>query len=87
MLNEIYDAASSLADGGISPKDWHKEYRSVRKPKLAFFVFLDQLGGIANIERVNDPAEITGLYTWESKGDCDCPGSQKNIAFPAVKNG
>jgi hypothetical protein len=69
MLNEIYDAASRLVDCDISPKDWHKEYRSVRKPKRVFFVFLDQLGGIANIERVNDPAEVTGLYTWESKGD------------------
>lgn len=69
MLNELYDAATKLADSGISPKNWHKEYRSVRKPKLAFFVFIDQLGAITDIERVNDPTEVDGLYTWESKGD------------------
>ena len=69
MLNELYDAASKFADSGISPKSWHKEYRPVRKPKLAFWVFLDQFGSIADIERVSDPTEVAGLYTWESKGD------------------
>ena len=69
MLNELYDTAEKLAESGIKPKDWHKEYRPVRKPKLAFFVFLDQLGDIHDIERVNDPSEVDDLYTWESKGD------------------
>jgi hypothetical protein len=69
MLNELYDAASTFADNGISPKSWHKEYRPVRKPTLAFWVFLDQFGSIADIERVTDPTEVAGLHTWESKGD------------------
>lgn len=69
MLNELYDAASSLADADISPKDWHKEYVPVRAPKIAFFVYLDQQGGIAGIERIRDQAEVAELRTWESKGD------------------
>ena len=52
MLNELYDTAEKLAESGIKPKDWHKEYRPVRKPKLAFFVFLDQLGDIHDIEQI-----------------------------------
>lgn len=69
MLNELYDAASSLAGVGISPKNWHKEYVPVRAPKLAFFVFIDHYGEIADIERVGDKAEVADLRTWESKGD------------------
>lgn len=69
MLNELYDAASSLAGVGISPKNWHKEYVPVRAPKLAFFVFIDHSGEIADIERVGDKAEVADLRTWESKGD------------------
>lgn len=72
MLNELYDAASKLADSGISPKDWHKEYVPVRKPskqKPAFFVCLDELGAISDVERVDDPKIVGELMTWESKGD------------------
>lgn len=69
MLNELYEAASSLASAGISPEDWHKEYVPVRAPKLAFFVYLDQHGEIADIARVGEESEISGLRKWESKGD------------------
>ena len=69
MLNELYEAASSLASAGISPKDWHKEYVPVRAPKLAFFVYLDQNGEIADISRVGDASDVSDLRKWESKGD------------------
>lgn len=69
MLNELYDAARSLEDAGISPLDWHKEYVPVRAPKLAFFVYIDQQGEITDVERVGDKTEVADLRTWESKGD------------------
>ncbi len=69
MLNELYEAASSLASAVISPKDWHKEYVPVRAPKLAFFVYLDQNGEIADISRVDEKSEVSSLRKWESKGD------------------
>lgn len=69
MLNELYDAASTLADAGIKPKNWHKEYVPIRAPMLAFFVYINNQGAIADIERVNDPTEVADLRTWESKGD------------------
>lgn len=69
MLNELYEAASSLASAGISPKDWHKEYVPVRAPKLAFFVYFDQNGEIADIARVGEKSDVSGLRKWESKGD------------------
>ncbi len=69
MLNELYDAASTLADAGIKPKNWHKEYVPIRAPKLAFFVYINNQGEIADIERVSDPTEVADLRTWESKGD------------------
>jgi len=69
MLNELYDAASALADAGIKPKNWHKEYVPIRVPKLAFFVYINNQGEIADIERVSDPTEVADLRTWESKGD------------------
>ncbi len=69
MLNELYDAASSLANAGIKPKNWHKEYVPIRAPKLAFFVYINNQGEIADIERISDPTEVADLRTWESKGD------------------
>lgn len=69
MLNELYDAASGLADGGINPKDWHKEYVPLRVPNLAFFIYLDPKGETWDIERVSNEAEVAELRTWESKGD------------------
>lgn len=69
MLNELYDAASSLAGVGINPKNWHKEYVPVRAPKLAFFVYIDHHGKITDIKRVGDATEVADLRTWESKGD------------------
>ena len=69
MLNELYEAASSLASAGISPKDWHKEYVPVRAPNLAFFVYFDQNGEIADISRVGDASDVSDLRKWESKGD------------------
>lgn len=68
MLNELYDAALRLSDASIPVKKWDKEYVLVRKPKLTFFVYFDQLGAIADIERVNDLQEAAELRTWESKG-------------------
>lgn len=72
MLNELFDAASSLADSGISPKDWHKEYVPIRKPskqKPAFFVYLDESGAITDIDGIGNPDTVEELRTWESKGD------------------
>lgn len=69
MLNELYEAASRLASVGIRPDKWHNEYREVRAPKLAFFVYLDQHGKIADITRVGGKSEISGIRKWESMGD------------------
>lgn len=69
MLNELYEAASSLASVGIHPDEWHNEYREVRAPKLTFFVYLDQHGKIADIARVGGKSEVSGLRKWESMGD------------------
>lgn len=68
MLNELYDAALSLADSGISPKNHHPEYRPLRDPKLAFFVYLGPEGEITDMKRVKSAAEIAELMTWELKG-------------------
>lgn len=74
MLNELYDAAASLADIGIRPKDWHKEYTPVPKPqplkrgtgKLTFFVFIGPNSEITRVERVADEKETNGLRKWET---------------------
>jgi hypothetical protein len=68
MLNELYDAASTLGGVGIKPKNWHKEYVPIRAPKLAFFVYINNQGEIADLERIGDPTEVADLRTWESKG-------------------
>jgi len=73
VLNELYDAASSLADIGVSPKDWHKEYTLVPKPqslkkstgKPTFFVFIGRDSQIVRIERVADQNETANLRKWE----------------------
>ena len=69
MLNELYEAALSLTSADISPKDWHKEFVPVRAPKLAYFVYFDQNGEIADIARVGEESDVSGLRKWESKGD------------------
>ena len=69
MLNELYEAALSLTSADISPKDWHKEFVPVRAPKLAYFVYFDQNGEIADIVRVGEESDVSGLRKWESKGD------------------
>lgn len=74
MLNELYDAASSLAEVGISPKDWHKEYTPIPKPqplkrstgRPTFFVFISSDSEITRVERVVEPKETDGLRKWET---------------------
>jgi len=74
VLNELYDAASSLENVGISPKRWHPEYSLVPKAqplkggtgKLAFFVFVGPHSEIARVERVAEPKEAGGLRKWET---------------------
>lgn len=69
MLNELYDVAMSLQSAGITAKNWDKEYVPLRRPNLAYFVFIDEKSEITNIERVTEQIQVESLRKWESKGD------------------
>lgn len=69
MLNELFDAARSLDGARIQRANWHKEYVPVRSPKLAFFIYIDPQGEIADIDRIEKSEDVAELRTWESKGD------------------
>lgn len=74
VLNELYDAASSLAEIGINPTDWCKGFEPIPKPQLlkgstgnpTFFVFIGPKSEITRVERVTDPKETDGLRKWKT---------------------
>lgn len=74
MLNELYDAASSLAEIGINPTDWCKGFEPIPKTQLlkggtgnlTFFVFIGPKSEITRVERVADPKETDGLRKWKA---------------------
>jgi hypothetical protein len=68
MLNELSQVATALDCSGIKPADWHPSYTPLKKPRLAFFVFLDNHGRVKDIARVKDAEEIAGLRKYENMG-------------------
>lgn len=81
MLNELYDASTSLADVGINRKDWHQQYTLVPKPqspmkstgKPTFFVFVAGNSQITRIERVVNPGDVADLRKWETANGYSFP--------------
>ena len=72
MLNELYELSLSLEKAGIVPTEWHpdlKELPNVTKVKPCFKVYLAQDGAIADIEPIEDSAQIENLRKWQSGGN------------------
>ena len=65
MLNELHDLAQSLKAVDVSMASWHMHFKTCPKGTTTFFVLLDSLGQVADLEQVTDRERLTSIRKWE----------------------
>ena len=65
MLNELHDLAQSLKAVDISMASWHMHFKTCPKGKATFFVLLDSVGQVADLEPVTDRERLASIRKWE----------------------
>lgn len=65
MLNELHDLAQSLKAVDVSMASWHTHFKTCPKGTATFFVLLDSLGRVADLEPVADRGRVASIRKWE----------------------
>ena len=65
MLNELHDLAQSLKAVDVSMASWHRHFNTCPKGTTTFFVLLDALGEVADLEPVTDRERLASIRKWE----------------------
>ena len=65
MLNELHDLAQSLKAVGVSMASWHMHFKTCPKGSATFFLLLDSLGQVADLEPVTDRERRASIRKWE----------------------
>lgn len=65
MLNELHDLAQSLKAVEVTMDSWHTYFKTCPKGTATFFVLLDSLGQVADLEPVMDRERIAAIRKWE----------------------
>ena len=65
MLNELHDLAQSLKAVGVSMASWHMHFKPCPKGSATFFLLLDSLGQVADLEPVTDRERLASIRKWE----------------------
>ena len=65
MLNELHDLAQSLKSVNVSMASWHMHFKTCPKGTATFFVLLDSLGHVADLEQVTDRERLAAIRKWE----------------------
>lgn len=65
MLNELYDLAQCLKAVDVSIASWHKDFKPCPKGTATFFVLLNSLSQVAELEPVKDRERLASLRKWE----------------------
>src|SRR5882757_164360 len=65
MLNELHDLAQCLKAVDVSIASWHRHFKTCPKGTATFFVPLDSLGQVADLEPVTDRERLASIRKWE----------------------
>ncbi len=65
MLNELHDLAQSLQAVEVTMDSWHTYFKTCPKGTATFFVLLDSLGQVADLEPLTDRERIATIRKWE----------------------
>ena len=61
MLNELHDLAASLKAVDVAMDSWHTHFKTCPKGTATFFVLLDSLGHVADLEPITDRERISSI--------------------------
>ena len=75
MLNELHDLAKSLKAAQVSMSSWHNYFTSCPKGPATYYLFVDPLGQVTDLEPIRDRERIVSIRKW------DIPG--QGTSFPA----
>ncbi|MDR1947763.1 MAG: hypothetical protein LBQ38_00030 [Spirochaetaceae bacterium] len=75
MINELYALSESLAKAKISPKEWHREFKSLPRATVkspCFRIFVSSRLAIGNIDELSSE-EAGRLRKWEPNNGASFP--------------
>jgi hypothetical protein len=65
MLNELHDLAQSLKAVDVSMASWHMHFKTCPKGTATYFVLLDSLGQVTDLEPITDRERLASIRKWE----------------------
>ncbi len=65
MLNELHELAQSLKAVDVVMASWHMHFKTCPKGSATFFLLLDSLGQVVDLEPVTDRERLALIRKWE----------------------
>ena len=75
MLNELHELAKSLKEAHVSMSSWHDYFKPCPTNSATYFLLLDSLGEITDLEPITDRERIGSILKWAVPG--------QGTSFPA----
>jgi len=76
MINELYKLGEAMSSAGISPQEWHRQLKELRKvtEKAPFFrLAFSKSSSVSSIEEITDQERISKLRKWETSNGSSFP--------------